>query len=62
MGAQTSTDAFLDGFVCAHAGDATKRTAIANANFFMGPSQNTDAPRVAITGNCFELNLGKYVS
>jgi hypothetical protein len=59
MGAQTSTDAFLDGFVCAHAGDVTRRTVIANTNLFMGPSQN--ARRVAITENRFELNLGKYV-
>jgi hypothetical protein len=39
MGAQSSTDAFLD-FVCANAGDVTRTIAIANTSFFMGLSQN----------------------
>jgi len=62
IGAQSSTDAFFDDFVCAHAGDATRRTVIANTNLFMDLSQKAGARKVAITENRFELNLGKYVS
>jgi hypothetical protein len=55
-------NAFLVDFVCADTGDTTKRTAIADASFFMGVLARNGAFKLVNVEHRSDLNLGKYVS